>query len=148
MGLAAALADDDPHVIRPRARRARHFEKRPHRHADEDNVAELGFGQQRHRVRTSRTHSEKAPPAHARPAYRRRPRNRVDEHANLTRVDMATSMSAAAASRIRDVREGIHPRRRVADSGTGAQRKGACARVRDRQRFAPSATRSRSISRV
>lgn len=50
-------------------------------------------------------------------------------------------MSAAAARRIRFVRKGGYPRRRVANFDTGRTPRGL-------QRVAPSATRSRSINCV
>ncbi len=55
-------------------------------------------------------------------------------------------MAGVAAHRIRFMREGANPRRRVADFDTGTRRK--APKRGSRQRVAPSATRSRSINRV
>ncbi len=55
-------------------------------------------------------------------------------------------MAGVAARRIRFMREGANPRRRVTDFDTGTTRE--APERGSRQRVAPSATRSRSINCV
>ncbi|CAI8694766.1 hypothetical protein EMIT0111MI5_290008 [Burkholderia sp. IT-111MI5] len=87
--LATAPADDDPDVIRPRPCRGRHFEKRPHGHADKHDIADLRFDRQRHVMRFGRTGGEKTPPARVGRADHERLAAGVDNHTDLARVNMA-----------------------------------------------------------